>query len=353
LPERALGIFHNLTVDCLAAREAPGQSKELIMRKVFASIAFLLALVPAVTHAQGFTPAGAPAYVLADNFGRWALQGQGANVYTFQVSGLSPCQITKLNYGDSQTFYAFSNTNALAPVFIADVNGSLSEVVTPGSFLAPTQSSCGPALAPANNHTTFTEQSGTGGLQEALNSVGTRTILLSKEWYALLSGISSMNATLSSSVSPASVIGNAACATGQTVVDITTSQWTFFACSGGHLVASNLPAYAPSIAASTGAGTGPTIAVVSGSTAYSGTVTLTTGTGPAASAEIFALTFPTQAKGGFNYAPSCTFTSIGTPAYTGVTTSSAGSGTPTATYTATATALAASQAGYAWTYSCH
>lgn len=324
------------------------------MRKVLASIMFTLAvLLPAAGFAQGFIPAQAPAYALADNFGRWALQGQGANTYTFQVSGLSPCQITKLNYGDSATFYAFSDTDALAPVFISDVNGAESEVVTPGSFLAPTQSSCGPALSPANNHTTFTLQSGTGGLQEALNSVGTRTILITKEWYGLIRGISGMNATLLASTSPASVIGNATCAAGQTVVDITTDQWTFLACSGGKLVPSNLPAYAPTIAAGAGAGTGPTIALVTGSTAYSGTVTLTTGTTPTASAAIFILTFPTAARGGFNYAPSCTFTSIGTPAYTGTVTSSAGSGTPTGTYTATATALTASQAGYSWTYSCH
>jgi hypothetical protein len=80
-------------------------------------------------------------------------------------------------------------------------------------------------------------------------------------------------------------------------------------------------------------------------------VTLTTGTSPTASATIFTLTWPSIANGGFQYAPSCTITSIGTRAYTGTNASVAG---PPAvdTYTATSSALTASVSGYKWQYTC-
>ena len=204
---------------------------------------------------------------------------------------------------------------------------------------APTETTCGPALAPVNTHTTFSLQSGTGGLQEALNTrngKGPATIVLSQEWYKLISNISNQNATLTNSVTPADVITNATCVAGETVVDVTTVPWTQFGCNASGKLIIETPAPKPSVAAGTGAGTGPTIAIVAGSSQSTGTVTLTSGTAPAASGGVFTVTFPApNYGGGFAYAPTCTVTSVGaTNAYTsGVVTSTAGSGTtaPTAT----------------------
>lgn len=330
------------------------------MRRIAASIAFLLAsLAPVYAVAQGFTPAGGPPWVYADNYGRFVLQGQHANTYTFQVSGFSPCQITQFNFGDSSTFYAFSNTAALAPVFIQDNNSANSEVVTPGSFLTPTSTSCGPALAPTNAHITFSLQSGTGGLQEALNvrSGKSTPIILSGEWYKLISGISGSNATLTNSVTPADVITNATCNSPATVIDITTTPWTSFGCNASHKLIVLTPAPKPVVAAGAGAGTGPTIALVTASSQSTGTVTLTTGTTPTASAAIFTVTLSAPSYGGgFVYAPTCTVTSVGSAnAYTtGVVSTTAGTTTTPGTlvFTASVSALTAS-VPYKFTYNCH
>jgi hypothetical protein len=262
-----------------------------------------------------------------------------------------------LNFINSSTFYAFSNTAALAPVFIQDNNQANSEVVTPGSFLAPTETTCGPALSPVNSHTTFSLQSGTGGLQEALNvrsGKNVSMIVISGEWYSLISGIAGNNATLKASVTPADVLTNAICTSGEQVVDLTTR--TMFNCtSSGKLIVANISSQA-SVAAGAGAGTSPTIALLTASSTGTGTITLTTGTTPTASAAIFTVTMSTPNAGGFAYAPTCTVTSVGSRAYTsGVVTTTAGSGGTAATLvlTASSTALTASVSGYKFTYSCH
>jgi hypothetical protein len=318
----------------------------------------LASLTPVL--AQGFTPAANPSWVRANDYGRWALQGQSANTYTFQVSGFSPCTITQLNFGNSSTFYAFSDAVALAPVLIQDNNQANSEVVTPGSYLAPTETTCGPTLAPSNAHTTFSLQSGTGGLQEALNvrdGKSPSTIILDGEWYSAISNISQQNATLKNSTTPADVIGTATCVAGETVIDVTTTPWTSYGCNASSKLVTMTPSPKVSIAAGAGAGTSPTIAIVGGSSQGTGTVTLTTGTTPTASAAVFTVTFPPpDYGGGFVYAGSCTVTSVGSAnTYsTEVVTSTAGSATTggTLVFTASSTALTASVA-YKFTYSCH
>lgn len=220
------------------------------MRKAFASVLFLLAsLTPVI--AQGFNPAGAPPWVFANNYGLWAFQGQAANTYTFTpLNSVNGCQVTQLDFQNKPTFNPFSNTVALAPVLISDINSANSEVVTPGSAFTVTSTTCGANLSPVHSHTTFTMQSGTGGLQEALNAVGGSTqpypsvVFLTPEWYKLISGISSLNATLSATT-PQSVIANAVCSTGAFVYDITTEPWTEYACSGGVLTPTVAPASLP------------------------------------------------------------------------------------------------------------
>ncbi len=109
------------------------------------------------------------------------------------------------------------------------------------------------------------------------------------------------------------------------------------------------------MAATTGAGTSPTIAIAGNSA--TGTVTLTTGSAvPAAADAIFTLTWPSPGTdgsptSGYQYAPVCTFTSTGTAP--GVTTNSSEAGPPAvATLTSPAAGLASSTAGYSWTYRC-
>ncbi len=328
------------------------------MRKWLAGAIMLLASLTPV-FAQGFVPAQGPAWVYADNYGRWALTGQAPNTYSFTPSAV--CQITQLGFKNQMTFFAFGSNIALAPVFVQDINSAASEVVTPGSAATQTQSTCSVNIAPVNSHTTFTLQSGSGGLDEAINTLGNTgsnyTIVLSPEWYKLISGISSQNATLTNSITPADVVANSTCASNLTLVDVTSTPWTYYGCNASHKWVTTTPSPAVSVAAGAGAGTSPTIALSAGSNDAMGSVTLTTGTAPSASAAIFTLTFAApDYGGGYPYAPKCTFTSVGTTAYaSGTASSTAGSGTTggTGVLTASATALTASTSGYKWTYSCH
>lgn len=334
------------------------------MRRIIASLVVLLAsLTPAVVSAQGFNPAGAPPWVFADNYGRWALIGQSPNDYTFSPANI--CQITQLNYQNRPTFFAFASNIALAPVFVQDQNGANSEVVTPGSAATQTAVSCAVNIAPVNSHTTFNLQSGTGGLQEAINAVGGPsktssgtgvTIVLSQEWYKLVNAISSVNATLANAVTPAGIIGTVTCSPTVQVLDVTTNPWTPYSCnpSTNLLAVSSLASKAPTIAAGAGAGGTPTVAsVAAGSSATSGTVNITTGgTAPTASGTIFTLTFPSSTAGGYGYAPSCTYTSVGTNAYTTATATATAGPPATSVLTASSTALANTTA-YKWTYLCH
>jgi hypothetical protein len=198
--------------------------------KTFTGLLAVLVLALTATacvFAQGFNPAGAPPWVYADNYGRWAIQGQKPNTYTF--SNVNGCQVTQLDFADSPTFYAFADTLALAPILIQDQNQATSEVLTPSSYLVPSELRCGVNIAPVNPHTTFTLQSGTGGLQEALNAVGgthepaLMTVVLSPEWYKLVANIHSQD----SAVTAATILAAATCSAKTGVVDVTTNPWTF------------------------------------------------------------------------------------------------------------------------------
>ena len=169
------------------------------MRKILTAVAIFLASMTPIL-AQGFVPAAAPPWVYADNYGRWAIQGQTPDSYSF--SPASVCQINQLNFQNTSVFFAFGSQVALAPVLIADVNGANSEVVTPGSAATQTAVACSVNISPVNSHTTFSLQSGTGGLQEAINALGASTapyptvIYLTPQWYKLVRGIASLNSTL-------------------------------------------------------------------------------------------------------------------------------------------------------------
>lgn len=281
------------------------------------------------------TPFPVPAFY-ASAFGNWSIKGQDPNTYTFQ--GRSICNSNAQN----MTFFVF-NTNA--PVWIADSNTANSEAVIP-SAIVNTAGSCGVTVSTANSHFTFQLRSGTGGLQEALNSLAGAAsspaeVVLDRNWYAQAANVPGKT--------PAAIIAAAAGGSGVYLLDITTAPNTYYSWNGTNYTPSASNQTVPAVAAGAGAGGTPTISVVG--TGTSGVVTLTSGTAPTASATIFTLTWPAIASGGFQYAPNCTITSIGTRAYTGTNATVAG---PPAvdTYTATSTALTASVSGYKWSYVC-
>lgn len=307
-------------------------------------VALILAAVCAVlgfAQSQSNTPYPVPQYY-ASAFGQWSIQLDNPNTYIFQ--GRTRCN----SMANNVPFFTFA-TNA--PVWIQDSNTANSEVKTPSAVVL-TAGTCGVTIAPSNNHYTAWLRSGTGGLQEAINgSLGAATsaypaeIILDRNWYAQAS--TTPGTTAAGII--AAAVGNASVY----LLDITTVPNQYYSWNGTAFTPSATNLTAPTVAAGTGAGTGPTIAVVAGSTGTAGSVTLTTGTAPAASGIIFTLTWPSIALGGFQYAPVCTISSVGTRLYaTGVTTTTAGP-PATAVLTASTVALTASVSGYKFSYSCH
>ena len=216
------------------------------MRRLFGLLAAVaMVTVPFTASGQGFNPAQAPPWVFADNYGRWALTGQSAN--NFVIQGPNICRITQLNYGTQSTFEPVNHAVTLAPVLIYDADAANAEVITPGSAFSNSVN-CGWSLAAAHSHQSFSLQSGTGGLQEAINVVGAAAapypivIYLTPEWYKLISAISSLNATLAAQVTPSSAIANAVCSSQTFVVDLTTMPQTNYACSATHLTVVTAPA---------------------------------------------------------------------------------------------------------------
>ena len=316
------------------------------MRKLFASIIALLAcLTPALAMAQ------VQPWVYAADYGKWALKGQSANTYTFTPG--SVCQIPQTGVANRPTFYAFSSAVAYAPVLIQDANQSNSEVVTPTTAYSATALHCGVNLSAANSHTTFNLQSGTGGLQEAINAVGGSTqpyvteILLTPQWYKQVSSITAQKST----VTPASILASAVGSAQAVLVDITSTPWTYYTWTGSGYAVGGQSQLAPTLAVTgAGAGTSPSSVSIAGNNS-TGTISFKTGTAPTASAAVFTLTWPAVASGGYAYAPGCSFTSIGSTAYLTGTSSSVAGPPAVATFTSGTTALAASTT-YVFSYRC-
>jgi hypothetical protein len=310
------------------------------MRRIAVSLfAFILALAGPAAFAQSQTYPQKDYH--ASDYGTWQIQGQAANSYTFQPGTL--CQVPAPNTG---SFYPFS-TNA--SIYIQDATQSNSELVTPSST-TNTNALCSVTVTAVNNHYSFRLMSGTGGLQEVLNQISSSNaypavVYLDRSWYQAVNSIPGQSAA-------AAILG----ATGNleaTLVDNTTTPWTFYSWNGTNYTPSASNATAPTPTAGAGAGGSPTIAIVVGSTGVAGAVTLTSGTSPTVSAAIMTLTWPAIASGGFQYAPVCSISSVGTRAYTsGVTTETKGP-PATAVLTASATALTASVSGYKFAYTCH
>lgn len=122
-------------------------------------------------------------WLFASDFGQWTVRMQSSSIYAWTPS--SQCY-TSAN-GSAASFIAFAVS---APVAIIDPNSSTtSEVVTPSSVTL-NSTTCSIAVAPVNTHYNSYLQSGTGGLQEAINSVSSTApyktlIWLDRNWYAL------------------------------------------------------------------------------------------------------------------------------------------------------------------------
>lgn len=178
----------------------------------------------------------------ASDFSTWQIPSQTANTYTFFP--ISICTVPTPSIG---SFYPF-NTNA--PVLIADKTASLSEVVTPSvvtpSAASPSSSQCGITVSPVNTHTQFTLGSATGGLQEALNQIGSTVlyntvIWLDRNWYTAVNSVATVNPAYSAAGVIATVSGNA----NSVLIDNTTTPFTFYRWNGSKYVASGNPAANP------------------------------------------------------------------------------------------------------------
>lgn len=313
------------------------------MRKKIALLGLLCVLTVAAM-AQGALP---PTGVFAEQFNNWSLASQSANTYTFTGTN---CFNYPLVNGSLQPYFVFGPTAAAYPIYIQDANPSNSEIVTPSS--TSTTTPCGFSASTTYTHTSFTVLSGTAGLQDAVGTLASSAtpvrpsvVYIDAYYYQLVSG-------LPGSQSVPAIIRALKGTTGVNLVDITTAPFTWYTWNGTQYVVSGQSMLAPTLAVTgAGAGTGPASTSIAGNNS-SGIVGFTTGTTPTASAAVFTLTWPSLANGGFSYAPSCTFTSVGTNAYTSGVASSVAGPPAVATFTASATALTASTA-YVFAYRCH
>ena len=117
------------------------------------------------------------------------------------------------------------------PVAITDATPSLSEVVTPTSTTQGA-TTCGFAASPSNTHISFTLQSGTSGLQEAVasgwNNPPTFDVVLDKTWYQLQAALGTyLNGSTAAAIIP-KITGT----TNVAIVDTTTTPWTFYTWNG-------------------------------------------------------------------------------------------------------------------------
>jgi hypothetical protein len=191
-----------------------------MFRKLINLVALLAAFgAPAIVAAQSGLTYPQKSYYAAD-YGTWQIKGQTANSYTFQPGTL--CSVPAPTTG---TFYPF-NTNA--SVYIQDSTPSLSELVTP-TAITNTNALCSITVTAVNNHYSFNLMSGTAGLQEVLNQISSLNayptiVWLDRSWYSAINSIPTQNA--------AAVIAAAAGNSAATLVDNTTSPFTFYTWNG-------------------------------------------------------------------------------------------------------------------------
>ncbi len=306
------------------------------MRKVLGiTAALILAAIGAVSGLAQGNQTFQQRWYFASDFGQWAVRGQQAN--TYQWSPGTVCNVSA--NGSSTNFFAF-NTNAR--VLIVDATPANSEVVTPSS-VTQTNAFCSIAVAPANNHYSFQIVSGTGGLQEVLNSIGSTqaapaVVWLDPNWYALANAVPS--------TTPATIIGAAAGKITAILVDNTTAGFTYYVWNGTAYASGTWVNTAPT--AATGAATGTATSKVATGTALQGTYSFTTGTGTTGT--VFTETWATSAQ--FQYAPTCTVISTGATAPPTLTITPT-YGSSHALLTVSVASALASTTAYSFQWACH
>jgi hypothetical protein len=293
------------------------------------------AAVPAMAQGnQTFTQR----WYFASDFGLWAVRGQQAN--TYQWSPGTVCNVSAV--GSSTSFFAFS-TNA--PVLISDITGPTTnnEVVTPSS-VTQTNAYCTIAVSPSHNHYSFQVQSGTGGLQEALNAISPTAVVpavvwLDRNWYSLANAVPS--------TTPAAIITAAAGGVSAILVDNTTAPFTNYVWQGTAYASGTWVNTAPT--AATGAAAGSATSKVATGTALSGTYSFTTGT--ATTGTVFTETWATSNQ--FVYSPVCTVISTGATAPPTLTVTPTYAGGTHALLTVTVAAALTSTTAYSFQWACH
>jgi hypothetical protein len=165
------------------------------------------------------------------------------NTYTFNGA---VCSYTPLNNGQpTNAFFMFEGflgaTPVFNPVFIQDANPLLNEIVTP-TAATNRQTSCGFAATTANTHVSFTLQSGTAGLQEAITSQQQNgpvfDVVLDKYWYQLV-------AAFPSTTTPQSIIGSVKGSANVAIVDTSVAPWQFYEWNGTQYVADSFTTGVP------------------------------------------------------------------------------------------------------------
>jgi hypothetical protein len=308
---------------------------------------FVVALVALV--AIGAAPAEAQGnqsyqqrWFFASDFGQWAVRGQQANTYQW-----SPGTVCNVSANGSATGFLAFNTDA--PVEIIDATPANNEVVTPTS-VTQNASFCTIAVSPAHNHYSFQMVSGTGGLQEALNSISpTRSVpaivWLDPNWYALANAVPA--------TTPATIVGAATGEITAILVDNTTAPFTNYIWGGTAYAAGTWVNTAPT--AATGAATGTATSKVLTGTALTGTYSFTTGT--ATTGTVFTLTWglnTSTTTAQFNYAPTCTV--VPTPGSTIPPTLTIATTYPSSTHALLTVSVASaltSTTAYSFQWACH
>lgn len=161
----------------------------------------------------------------ASDYGTWQVKGAAPNTYQWQPASL--CQFPQPAGG---TFNAF---NQNGPVLLADTDAANSELLTP-AFVLINETLCEVALTPARNHYSFTLQSGTAGLQEALNTISgmipyPTQVILDRNWYAALSAVPGQTAS--------TVIASVKGSTAALLEDVTQAPTQFYQWNGSTYVA--------------------------------------------------------------------------------------------------------------------
>jgi hypothetical protein len=184
------------------------------LKKIFA----LLAFVSCCAQVQAQNVEG---QIIASEYGTWAVPGYTSNAYSFAPAS---CRVQ----GGASFFFAF---NTGTPVRIIDANPTLSETVTPSSYV-DTNVTCAISIAPVNSHQLpFHLTSATGGLQEALTenltTPATNTIILNNAWYQQVAAVGS---------NPAIIIGTAQGSANLGLVDVTQVPTVWYQWNGSQYV---------------------------------------------------------------------------------------------------------------------